>query len=217
MGQKVNPVSFRVGVGKTWKSRWFAQNEEYSKMLWEDIKLRQALFDRLRLAGVHSIEIERLLRALTVRLKVSRPGVVIGRGGTGIEELKKFILANLGYKLGDAQAPKVEVPVEEVKNPELSARLVAQRIAMELERRLPHRKVVNRTIDRVMAAGAKGIKVVVSGRIGGAEISRTEKFHKGSVPTQTLRADIDFAVERALLKRGYVGVKVWINRGNVST
>lgn len=216
MGQKVNPISFRVGVGKTWKSRWFAQNEEYSKMLWEDIKLRQSLFDRLRLAGVDSIEIERLPRALTIRLKVSRPGVVIGRGGTGIEELKKFILDQLGYKPGDSQAPKVEIPVEEVKNPELSAKLVSQRITMELERRLPHRKVVNRTMDRVMAAGAKGIKVVVAGRIGGAEISRTEKFHKGSVPTQTLRADIDFAVERALLKKGYVGVKVWINRENAA-
>lgn len=216
MGQKVNPISFRVGVGKTWQSRWFAQNEEYSKMLWEDIKLRQSLFDRLRLAGVHSIEIERLPRALTIRLKVSRPGVVIGRGGTGIEELKKFILDQLGYKPGDSQAPKVEIPVEEVKNPELSAKLVSQRITMELERRLPHRKVVNRTMDRVMAAGAKGIKVVVAGRIGGAEISRTEKFHKGSVPTQTLRADIDFAVERALLKKGYVGVKVWINRENAA-
>lgn len=213
MGQKVNPISFRVGVGKTWKSRWFADDAQYQKFLGEDIRLREALTEKLKLAGVHSIEIERLPKAITVKLRVSRPGVVIGRGGSGIEELKNFIIEQLGYKKDDPNIPKIEIPVEEVKNPELSAKLVAQRIAAELERRMPHRRVINRTMDRVMAAGAKGVKVVLSGRIGGAEISRTEKYHQGAVPTQTLRANIDYASVPALLKRGYVGVKVWINKG----
>lgn len=213
MGQKVNPISFRLGVNKAWKSRWFANNREYRRLLLEDIRLRGALDKRLQLAGVHDIEIERLPRALTVRLRVSRPGVVIGRGGTGIEELKKFIVKYLGYKPQDPTAPKIDIPVEEVKNPELSAKLVAQRIVGELEHRFPHRRVIAKTIDRVMAAGAAGVKITLSGRIGGAEISRVEKYKRGPVPTQTLRANIDYTSMPALLKRGYVGVKVWINKG----
>lgn len=211
MGQKVNPISFRIGVGKGWRSRWFAENDNYRKMLAEDIKLREALTDKLRLAGVQSIDIERLPRALSLKIRVSRPGVVIGRGGSGIEEVKKFVVQNLGHK-DEAQVPKIDILVEEIKNPELSSSLVAQRIVAELERRMPHRRVVNRAMDRVMAAGAKGVKVALSGRIGGAEISRTEKYKRGAVPTQTLRANIDYASTPALLKKGYVGIKVWINK-----
>lgn len=211
MGQKVSPISFRIGVGKGWRSRWFAENDNYRKMLAEDIKLREALTDKLRLAGVQSIDIERLPRALSLKIRVSRPGVVIGRGGSGIEEVKKFVVQNLGHK-DEAQVPKIDILVEEIKNPELSSRLVAQRIVAELERRMPHRRVVNRAMDRVMAAGAKGVKVALSGRIGGAEISRTEKYKRGAVPTQTLRANIDYASTPALLKKGYVGIKVWINK-----
>lgn len=212
MGQKVNPISFRVGVTKGWKSRWFAKNGEYKKLLLEDILLRRALDERLRLAGVHDIEIERLPKAITIKVQVSRPGVVIGRGGTGIEETRNFILGKLGFVPNSPNAPRVDVQVEEVKNPELSAKLVAQRIVAELERRLPHRRVVNKTVDRVMAAGAKGVKVALAGRIEGAEIARKVKFMRGSVPAQSLRADIDYAEVKALLKRGYVGVKVWIHR-----
>lgn len=215
MGQKVHPIGFRLGVpdlGWGWKSRWFAPDGEYAKFLLEDLKLRAELTERLKLAGVHDIEIERLPKAITVRLVVSRPGVVIGRGGTGIEDIKNFVLQKMGYKPGDAKAPKVDIPVEEIKNPELSARLVAGRITGELERRLPHRRVVTRAMERVMAAGAAGVKVVLSGRIEGAEISRREKKHQGSIPAHTLRANIDYAEGRALLKRGYVGVKVWVNR-----
>lgn len=218
MGQKVNPVSFRVGVTKNWKSRWFAANGEYKKLLLEDVALREALGERLKLAGLSGIEIERLPRAVLVRLAVSRPGVVIGRGGVGIEETRNFILKKLGFLAGDKKAPKIEVQVEEVKNPELSARLVAERIASEFERRFPHRRVVIKAMDRVVAAGAKGVKVALAGRIEGAEIARKEKYHQGSVPTQTLRADIDYAEARALLKRGYVGIKVWIHKSkNVAT
>lgn len=212
MGQKVNPVGFRINVNRDWKSRWFAQGGEYKKLLFEDIKLRRALEERLSLAGIHEVEIERLPKSIVVRLFVSRPGVVIGRGGSGIEETKRFIFKILGFKDGDPRAPKVDIPVEEVKNPELSAKLVADRIVSELERRIPARRVVTKTMERVMAAGAKGVKIVLGGRIGGAEISRREKYQKGSVPTQSLRAEIDFAQIPALLRSGYVGIKVWIHK-----
>ena len=140
---------------------------------------------------------------------------MIGRGGSGIEDIRKFVLERLGYKQNSkdgAKLPKIEIQVEEVKNPDLSARLVAQRIVSELERRMPQRRVVTKTMERVMASGAKGIKVALSGRIGGAEIARHEKFHKGSMPTQSLRANIDYFQTPASLSRGYVGVKVWIHR-----
>lgn len=212
MGQKVNPISFRVGVHQPWQSRWFAPKGEYSKLLLEDIKLRRALMKRLALASVHSIEIERLPRSMTLRMRVARPGIVIGRGGSGIEETKKFVMAQLGVNPKDGRAPKIEISVEEVKNPELSAKLVAQRIVSELERRMPQRRVINKAMERVMAAGAEGVKVALGGRIGGAEIARREKYHKGSMPTQSLRANIDYSQTPALLKRGYVGVKVWIHK-----
>lgn len=212
MGQKVNPVSFRVGVTRGWKSRWFAGNGEYKKLLLEDIILRRVLGKRFKIAGIHNIEIERLPKTIIVHLQVSRPGIVIGRGGVGIEETRNFLLEKLRVKAGDPTAPRIEVQVEEVRNPELSAPLVAQRIVAEMERRMPHRRVVNKAVDRVMASGAKGIKVALGGRIEGAEIARKEKYKKGSVPTQSLRAEIDYAEDRALLKRGYVGVKVWIHK-----
>jgi small subunit ribosomal protein S3 len=212
MGQKVNPISFRVGVNQPWQSRWFANNSDYKRLLIEDFKLRRALMKRLAMAGVQNIEIERLPRSMTIRIHVSRPGIVIGRGGAGIEDTKKFILKTLGYKVGDTKMPKLEIAVEEVKNPELSAKLVAQRIAAEMERRMPQRRVVNKATERVMAAGALGIKVLLAGRINGADIARTERYQKGPMPTQTLRANIDYFQQPASLKRGYVGIKVWINK-----
>lgn len=169
--------------------------------------------NKLKLAGITGVEIERLPKSMAITLTVSRPGVVIGRGGGGLEDIKKEILeiisALKGKKVKDL---KIDLRVNEVKSPELSAQLVALRIVSELERRLPHRRVVNRTMERVMQAGALGIKVVLSGRIGGAEISRREKFHQGSVPAQTLREEIDYIQVPALLKRGYVGVKVYIHK-----
>lgn len=214
MGHKVNPLGFRLGNVFDWKSRWFARDRQFREFLHEDIKLRRALMEKLRLAGVTDVRIERLPKSMTLTIAVTRPGVVIGRGGTGLEELKKFIVETLGPA---AKYTKIDLQVEEVREPELSALLVAQRIAAELERRLPARRVVQRTMERVMAAGAKGIKVVIAGRIGGAEISRREKYHTGSVPTQTIRAEIDFARASALLKRGYVGVKVWIHKKKKGT
>ena len=217
MGQKINPIGFRIGSYINWKSRWFSEDNNYKDYLVEDILIRKVLSDRLKLAGLTEVEIERLPKSMTVTLSVSRPGVVIGRGGTGIEDVKGYIIEAMnsmrvkGKRV--AELTKMDIVVKEVKNPEISARLVAQRIVGELERRFPHRRVINKAMERVMAAGAKGVKVTLGGRIGGADISRVEKYHTGSVPTQTLRQNIDYFETPALLKKGYVGVKVWIHRG----
>lgn len=211
MGQKVHPISFRIGTGITWQSRWFAKGQDYKKFLFEDITLRQELEEKYKFAGVHAVEIERLPKAMTIRLSVSRPGIVIGRGGSGIEEAKNFVIKKLKFNPKDPTIPKIDIVVEEIKNPELSAKLVALRIANELERRLPHRRVITKTVERVMAVGAKGVRVVLAGRIEGANIARKERYQDGSVPTQSLRSDIDYAQARSLLKKGYVGIKVWIH------
>ena len=213
MGQKINPIGFRTGVFIPWKSRWFVDNSTYKDLLLEDIKVRKSLMEKLKLAGIISVEIERLPKSMAITLTVSRPGVVIGRGGTGIEDVKKYILEIM--KKTRKTMPKdlkINIKVNEVKNSEISAHLVAGRIVGELERRMPFRRVVARTMERVIASGAMGIKVVISGRIDGAEISRVEEEHMGSVPTQTLRENIDYAEMPALLKRGYVGIKVWIHK-----
>lgn len=213
MSQKVNPIGIRTGSFLPWKSRWFADRKTFKEFLVEDIKIRDGLMEKLKLAGITGVEIERLPKSMAVTITVSRPGVVIGRGGAGIEDVKKFILKTINEVRGKViRDLKIDIKINEVKNPELSAHLVAGRIAGELERRIPHRRVVQKAIERVMASGALGVKVVLAGRINGAEISRVEKFHQGSVPTQTLRENVDYSQVPALLKRGYVGVKVWIHK-----
>ena len=213
MGQKINPIGFRIGSYLPWKSRWFADKGKYEDHLIEDIKIRRALMEKLKIAGIISVEIERLPKNIVIIMTVSRPGVVIGRGGTGLEDLKKFILEimkeNRGKKLENL---KIDLQVNDIKNPELSAHLIAARIVSDLERRMPHRRVITRVIDRVMQAGADGVKIILSGRIGGADISRVEKYQEGSVPSQTLRESIDYAQMPALLKKGYVGVKVFVHK-----
>ncbi len=213
MGQKINPVGIRIGTFLPWKSRWFSSNANFSKYLIEDVVIRKALLARLKLSGITTVEIERLPKSMVIVVSVSRPGIVIGRGGTGIEEIKKFIVDVIskvrGKKLSDI---KIDFKVNEIKNHEISAKLVAERVAADLEKRMPQRRVVTRAMERVMASGAQGVKIVLGGRIQGAEISRVEKYHLGSVPSQTLRALIDYAQVPALLKRGYVGVKVWVHK-----
>jgi small subunit ribosomal protein S3 len=213
MSQKINPIGFRTGTFLPWKSRWFADGKNFKNYLIEDIKIREALMQRLMLAGIDEVTIERQPKSLAINLNVSRPGVVIGRGGTGIEDVKRFVLSIIsevrGKKVKDM---KIDLRVNEIKNPELSARLVGVRVAQELERRVPQRRVVTKAMERIMAAGALGVKIVLGGRIQGAEISRVEKYHMGSVPAQTLRENIDYASVPALLKRGYVGIKVWIHK-----
>jgi len=217
MGQKINPLGFRIGTFSPWRSRWFVEDKKFKTLLLEDIKIRKSLMERFKLAGISRVDIERLPKSMVVAMTVARPGVVIGRGGSGLEEVKKHILKTIS-EIREKSAKslekelKIDLRVSEVGNPELSAHLVAVRIASDLERRLPHRRVVQKSIERVMQSGALGIKIVLSGRIAGADISRVEKYHEGSVPLQTLRENIDYAQIPALLKKGYVGVKVFIHK-----
>lgn len=211
MGTKIHPIGFRVGISSNWSSRWFAPKAKYREMVAEDLKIRQLLMNKLKPAGIGAVEIERAANKLKVLIYVSRPGVLIGRGGSGLEELKKFLLNNLNIKDGNM----LEIIPRELKGADLSAYLVAQSVADQLIRRLPAQRVMNQTTDRVMRAGAKGIKIQLKGRIGGSEIARKEKKIQGTLPLQTLRADIDFALYPALTKSGYIGVKVWINKGEI--
>lgn len=209
MGQKIHPLGFRLGINNTWESRWFAPGKKYQQNLQEDLKIRQVLMKKLRPAGISKVEIERAVSKVKIIIFVSRPGILIGRGGTGLTDLKKFLQTELKIKEGN----NLEIVPMDIKSPDLSAFLVAQSLADQLIRRLPAARVMNQALDRVMRAGAKGVKVVLSGRIGGAEIARRESKFAGSIPLHTLRADIDFAVFPALTKSGFVGVKVWIYRG----
>lgn len=214
MGQKINPHGFRLGTIFTWSSRWFADDKRYRKLLLEDVKLRAALEEKLKHVGLSKVEIERSINRIDVTIYVSRPGMVIGRGGTGLEELKKFITTFLKQK-GDRDSLKIELKVEPVKEPNLDARIVASAVAEQLVKRLPHKRVVNHAIERVMSARAKGVRIMLSGRIAGAEISRREKYQRGTVSLSTIREEIDFASVPSLTKSGYIGVKVWIAKGEV--
>ena len=200
-----------MGQVFTWSSRWFADKKRYKSLFLEDVKLRQMLMSKFKMAGIESVEIERSINKVKITLNVSRPGVVIGRGGSGLEELKKF-LETFIKKVTEGNRVKLELSVEPVKEPNLSAQLVASTVADQLIKRLPHKRVGNQAIERVMAAGAKGVRVLLSGRIGGAEIHRREKFQAGTVPLSTIREYVDYAMVPALTKSGYIGVKVWICR-----
>ncbi|NCN06718.1 MAG: 30S ribosomal protein S3 [Candidatus Pacebacteria bacterium] len=215
MGQKVHPTGFRVGNTFGWKSRWFAEPAEYSDTVIEDFRLRSQLKKKLLTAGVVQIDIERSLTVIKIVLYVSRPGVVIGRGGANLEEVKKDVERLLNVAKLKKDRVKIDLRVEEVNKPDLSAKLVVERIQNQLIKRYPHRRAVSQAIDRVMQAGAQGVKISLSGRIGGAEIGRNEKYSKGSVPTQTLRANIDYFQEAARTRSGFVGIKVWIYKGEV--
>ena len=213
MGNKVNPSVFRLGVIYDWKARWYGRKTNYQKYLLEDAKIRKLLFRKLQLAGIVSVEIERSINKIRIIIAVSRPGVVIGRGGSGLEELKKELA-----KLISIPNPEknLEIIAQEVKSPDLSAYFVAQRIAEQVEKRMSPRRIVQKTIARVMSAGAKGIKVIFTGRIDGAEIARRQTFSEGKIPLSTLRADVDYASCPALTRSGYVGIKVWIYKGEKS-
>lgn len=211
MGQKVNPRSFRLGPLYTWESRWFADEKRYKDLVLEDVAIRKAMFEKVKPAGICRVEIERSINSLHITLYVVRPGVVIGRGGQGMEELKKFLL-NLLAKGENGAMPKIDLRVEPVKEPNLDAYLVATAVSDQLIKRFPHKRVLRQMGERVMAQGAKGVRILLSGRIAGAEISRREKIQLGTLPLGTIREKIDFACVPALTKSGYIGVKVWINR-----
>ena len=212
MGQKVNPKIIRLGPLYNWSSRWF-DDKKYKEVLLEDYNLRKALMAKLAGAGVSEIEIERSINSLKLIVNVSRPGMVIGRAGSGLEEIKDYLNKFLKIKKNSKTAPKVDIRIEPIKEPNLDAFLVAKNISDQLVKRLPHRRVLAQTIERVMGSGAKGIRIIISGRVGGAEIGRREKMQKGTVPLSTIRERISFASVPALTKKGYIGVKVWINKG----
>lgn len=212
MGQKVHPLAFRSQAYPGWDSRWFADKKRYKELVIADHRLRKTLLARLKPAGITRVEIARSLTSVDVILHVARPGIVIGRGGSGLEELKKYVQTIAHMPTTGKQALKVELHVEPVKEPNLDAYLIATNIADQLAKRIPHRRVVNQAIEKIMAGGAKGVKIALAGRIAGAEISRREKFHRGTLPLSTLRIRIDYASVPSLTKSGYIGVKVWINR-----
>lgn len=207
MGQKINPTGLRVGVIKDWESRWYAKNADFGDMLVEDYNLREWLLTKLAPAGVPKIEIERDANRVRINIHCAKPGMVIGRGGSEIDKLK----AECEKKFGK----DVSLNIVEIKSPDLNAQLVAESIASQLERRISFRRALKQAIGRTMKLGAKGIKTQVSGRLGGADIARTEHYHEGTIPLQTIRADIDYGFAEAKTTYGRVGVKVWIYRGEV--
>jgi small subunit ribosomal protein S3 len=210
MGQKVNPKLLRLGPVYNWSSRWF-DDKRYKETLLEDYMLRKILNKKLMNAGISEIIIERSINNIKVTCNVSRPGMVIGRAGSGLEELKEFLYVSLAMKKNGRNAQKLDIQVEPIKDPNLDAHLVAKNIADQLIKRLPAKRVLAQTVEKVMGSGAKGVRVVLSGRIGGAEIGRREKLQKGKVPLSTIREHISYSSFPALTKKGYIGVKVWIN------
>ncbi|OGH38359.1 MAG: 30S ribosomal protein S3, partial [Candidatus Levybacteria bacterium RIFCSPLOWO2_01_FULL_36_10] len=210
MGQKVNPIGFRLGIHHEFKSIGFYRKKIYKNIVLEDIKIREALLKRLKLAGVGDIVIERSPGHIKLNIYVVRPGIVIGRGGTGLEDLKKEIIKMLGIKAIAKTAQKLELKVEPIKEPNLNAYLVATNIADQLLRRMPFKRIMKQTVDKVMGSRAKGVRIVLSGRIAGAEIGRRERVQVGKVSLSTIRENIDFSSVPALTKSGYIGVKVWI-------
>ena len=207
MGQKVNPHGLRVGVIKDWDSRWFAKDEVFGDTLVSDYKIRKYLKENLKLAGVPKIEIERNNAGVKVLIHCAKPGMVLGRGGVEIEKLR--------VKLEKMTGKAVAVNVEEVKTPDLNAQLVAESVAAQLEKRIAFRRAMKQAIGRTMRLGAKGIKITLSGRLGGAEIARSEHYHEGTIPLQTIRADIDYGFAEADTTYGKIGVKTWIYKGEV--
>jgi small subunit ribosomal protein S3 len=207
LGQKVNPVGLRVGVIRTWDSRWYAKGHQYTDYLHEDIRLRKYIKDKLKHAGVAKIEMERAANKLKVIISTARPGVVIGKKGTGIDALKADI---------QKQTPReVFVNIQEVRKPDLDAQLVAENVALQLEKRVSWRRAIKKAMAASLRSGVRGIKIMVAGRLDGAEIARTEWYTEKSVPLHTLRADIDYGTGEALTTYGIIGVKVWIYRGDV--
>ena len=206
MGQKVNPTGFRIGVIKDWESRWFS-DKNYVELLHEDIKLRKFVKKKLFVAGVPKVEIERAANRVKVSVHTAKPGIVIGRGGAEVDNLRKTLEKMTGKQ--------VNVNIVEIKKPELDAQLVAESVAAQLEKRTSFRRAMKQAVGRTMRLGAKGIKIMCAGRLGGAEIARTEWYNEGSVRLHTLRADIDYGFAEANTTYGKIGVKVWIYKGEV--
>jgi len=206
MGQKVNPHGIRLGINKTWSSRWFSKSE-YSKLLHQDLEIKRYVEQKLKNASISKVNIERAAKKLRITIYSSRPGIIIGKKGADIESLKN--------KLAQLSNLEVFLDIKEIRKPEVEAKLVAENIASQLEKRVSFRRAMKKAVQSSMRLGAKGVKVLCSGRLGGAEIARTEKYHEGSVPLHTLRNDIDYATAEAETTYGICGIKVWINKGEI--
>jgi small subunit ribosomal protein S3 len=207
MGQKINPIGLRLGINRTWDSRWFADGAAYGDLLLEDLELRKMLEKRLAGAGVSRIIIERPAKKARITIHSARPGVVIGKKGADIEKLRSEVASMTGSE--------VSLNIVEVRKPEIDAALVAENIAQQLERRVGFRRAMKRAVQSAMRLGAQGVRVMCGGRLGGAEIARTEQYHEGSVPLHTLRADVQYGTATAQTTYGACGVKVWIYRGDI--
>ena len=206
MGQKVHPIGFRIGVIKDWQSKWYAE-KEYTSLIQEDRSVRDIIFSKFKDAGISKVEIDRSTNQVTATIHASRPGIVIGRSGQRVDELRTQLEAKTGKR--------VRVNLQEIRLPELDAFLVARNIAEQIERRVSYRRAIKQAVTRSMQRGAKGVKVLASGRLGGAEMSRNEKEMEGRVPLQTIRADIDYGIAVAHTTLGTIGVKVWIYKGDI--
>jgi small subunit ribosomal protein S3 len=206
VGQKVHPKGFRIGVIRDWDSNWYA-DRDYTDLLHEDYKLRNYIKDNFYTAGISRVEIQRTGNRVRITIHTAKPGIVIGRGGMEVEKLKADLIKMTGKS--------ININIQEVKKPELDAQIVAENIAQQLEKRISFRRAMKQTVGRTMRAGAIGIKVAISGRLGGAEIARSEWYAEGKVPLHTLRADVDYGFAEANTTYGKIGVKVWVNRGEI--
>jgi small subunit ribosomal protein S3 len=210
LGQKVNPIGFRLGTTRTWSSRWYASAREYPSNLMEDVRIRNYINKKFDSAGISKVEVERAAKNLTVNIYSSRPGIIIGKKGSGAETLKDELV-----KICKISSGEPVLNVYEIKKPDLEARLLADSVRQQLERRVSFRRAMKKTIGAAIKAGAKGVKIQCSGRLGGADMSRTERYMEGRVPLHTLRADIDYSTAEAKTTYGIIGVKVWVFRGEV--
>ncbi len=208
MGQKVNPIGLRLGINKTWDSRWYS-DDNYAKFLHEDLKIKKHIKEKLKSAGISKVLIERTSKKVSVSIHTARPGVVIGKKGADIDKIKK--------DLGQFTKDEVTVNIIEVRKPEIDAKLIAESVADQLERRITFRRAMKRSVQSSLRLGAKGIRINCAGRLGGAEIARTEWYREGRVPLHTLRADIDYGVAKAHTTYGVIGIKVWIYKGDLTT
>ena len=207
MGRKVHPLGFRLGVIKTWKSRWYAEGEDFVERLGEDKEIRDKIQEVAGHAGIADIEIERLPNQVIVIVHTAKPGIIIGRRGSSVKELRQ--------KLEDQTGKRIKIEVQEVEQPDLNARLVAENIASQLERRISHGRAMRRAVQQAMRSGAEGVMIACGGRLSGSEMARRETINEGRIPRHTLRADIDFARAEALTTYGRIGVKVWVYKGEV--
>ena len=207
MGQKVNPTGIRLGIVRDWNSKWYASSKDYAKRLYADLKVRELLKEKLAKAGISRIKIERPAQNAHITIYTARPGLIIGKKGNEVDDLRKLVSKMMGVP--------VHIDIEEVRRPEMDAQLVAESVAQQLEKRVMFRRAMKRAVSGALRAGAEGIKIKASGRLGGAEIARTEGYHEGRVSLQTLRSDIDYGFAEAKTTYGIIGVKVWISKGDV--